>query len=87
MTIPKDNFIKIPTWLVIIAVPIVIAASTGFVTNLIINARSQKQIEINTEILHSLPTEFDQKVDRREFDLMKQQLDRIEVKLDKHMAR
>jgi hypothetical protein len=41
------------------------------------NATTRKQVEINTEDLKN-------KVNRTEFDIIRQQLNRIELKLDEH---
>ena len=86
MTIDKDRFVKIPIWLVSIVLPLLIAAFAGFVTDQVMSAGDRKQIEVNTKRLDYIPYQLENKVDRREFEIFKDQLNRIEDKLDNHMS-
>jgi hypothetical protein len=91
MTISKDSFIKIPTWIIVVLTPIFIAAATGFITNLVINSKAQKQIEVNTKKLDDIPVLIDRKVDKdayvSDIQNVKESLKRIETKLDQHIER
>lgn len=92
MTIPRDKYIKIPIWLVSVVFPVIVAAMAGFITDQVVSAGDRKQIEVNTKKLDILPAQLDQKVDWKDFELfraqindMKTQMNRIEVKIDDHM--
>jgi hypothetical protein len=95
MTVPKDHYIKIPTWLLIIIVPIFISGITALVTTQRTNAALIRQVEINTKkVWEEIPSNMEKKVDKGEFDAFKKQIDnqnaqltRIEEKLDQHIAK
>ena len=86
MTIEKDKYVKIPVWLVAVVLPLLIASITTYATNRASNAKLDKQVEINTQKWDELPAYLDKKVDRTEFIIIQNQLNRIEEKLDNHIS-
>lgn len=78
MTIDRNSVIKIPTWLIAIALPMVISILTAVIITNASNAATRKQVEINTE-------EIKNRVNRAEFEIIREQLNRIEGKLDNHL--
>ncbi len=51
MTIDKKDFIKIPKWLVIVFLPILISGITAYGVVRTKDAKIEKQVEINTILL------------------------------------
>jgi uncharacterized ion transporter superfamily protein YfcC len=79
MTLNKEKTINIPIWLVSIFIPILMAVSTTY----IINREKFSRIQINTEMNNKQIEDLrKEKVNRDEFQLVLQQLDRIEHKLE-----
>lgn len=82
MTIQKDKTINIPIWLVSIVLPLLIAVFSSYV----INETRYQDIKTKTEIYNEdIKTIKSNKVERMEFEILKQQLNRIEDKLDKKL--
>jgi hypothetical protein len=80
VTLNKDNTIKIPTWLitVIIGIALPLVTSYGFYKSQ--SARQDETVKNQKESIIELKVS---KVDRSEFQLVIQQLNRIEEKIDK----
>jgi hypothetical protein len=80
MTIDKTSVIRIPTWIITLATPIVVSITVAIISYNVSFAKTAKQVEVNTKVL-------DAKVSTAEFELIQQQLNRIENKLDNHIAK
>ena len=99
MVLNKSEVITIPKWLVIVLFPILIGGIAGYATSRFNAGRQEKEIEVtmdaskvNALAIKELKTnELNDlqatKVDRNEFKLVVDQLNRIELKIDKHMNR
>lgn len=87
MTVEKGNYIKIPTALVSVLLPLVVAAVIGYGTAKASISSTQKQVEMNTQVL-------EKKVDKEVYDLLQKNLDEIKrdvkdmnKKLDSHIMK
>lgn len=80
MTINKESVVRIPTWIitVIIGIALPLITSYGFYRSQ--SARQDEKTANQKESIHELQQS---KVDRTEFILVKEQLNRIEEKIDK----
>lgn len=84
MTVNKNDVITIPKWLVIIILPMLVAGVTSFG---FYKANTAKQEEKLNSTEKQLIRIDDSKVSKAEFGMLKDQLGRIEDKLDKHMTK
>ena len=80
MTLDKNNVIRIPTWLIAVFLPLAISIIAAIIVSNANGAATRKQVEINTD-------QIKEKVNRNEFDIIKDQLDRIEDKVDKYISK
>jgi hypothetical protein len=80
MTIDKDKTVKIPVWLIVVILPLVISVGAAITTSQINMASTKRQVEVNTKVL-------EQKANQGEFEIIKAQLNRIETKIDKHIEK
>lgn len=87
MTIEKSDKVNLPTWLVVLLLPMLISLITTLGVYSFSSGKQSKQVEINTKILET-------KVNVGEFEMIKKQLDRIEInqnrienKLDNHIIK
>lgn len=91
MTIDKKEVIKIPVWLAVLLIPAIMGSAGWF----IVSGKYRNQVEINTGRLDKVEAN---KVNQTEFliiqtqlnrieDNNKQQLNRIENKLDTHIEK
>ena len=80
MTLDKNNVIRIPTWLIAVFLPLVISIIAAIIVSNANGAATRKQVEINTD-------QIKEKVSRNEFDIIKDQLDRIENKVDNYISK
>ena len=80
MTLDKNNVIRIPTWLIAVFLPLVISIIAALIVSNASVAATRKQVEINTD-------QIKEKVSRNEFNIIKDQLDRIENKVDSYVLK
>ena len=83
MTLDRKKYIQIPTWLLTIALPLIIAAITSYGIYKASNAKNEAKIE-------QLEKAQNEKVNKGEadvqFNLVQKSLERIENKLDQHIS-
>jgi len=83
MTLDRKKYIQIPTWLLTIALPLIIAAITSYGIYKSQNAKNEEKIE-------QLEKAQSEKVNKGEVDVqfqdVKNALNRIENKLDQHIS-
>jgi len=84
MTINRNDVITIPKWLVIILLPMLIAGITSYGFYRANNAKMEEKINSQEKVVIKLDNN---KVSTAEFKMMQNQLDRIENKLDQHIAK
>lgn len=84
MTFNKSEVIEIPKWLIVLVLPMIVA---GVVSYGLFKANSAK----NEEKVNQMDARMEKidraKVDRNEFVMMQNQLNRIEQKLDEHISK
>jgi uncharacterized protein YneF (UPF0154 family) len=89
MTIDRSQTIKVPVWLLVFVTPLIIALGGTYIANKVSNARTDKQVEINTQKINNFPAEMERKVEKSEYraDMrnLQESLKRIETKLDGHI--
>lgn len=82
MTINKSEVITLPKWLVILVLPMIISLVTAYGLFRANSARvDEKLISTKQELLRI----DNSKASKDEFNLVKEQLNRIEKKIDDHM--
>lgn len=82
MTLDKNDIITLPKWLVIVVLPMVVSAIISF--GLFRANAAQQEEKVNNVI--NVTNELKQnKVERNEFIMIQNQLNRIEEKVDAHM--
>lgn len=95
MTIDRKETISIPKWLLLLAIPTIMGVFGSLLTSAVAKGSQAKQVEINTLRLDKVEAN---KVNAAEFEMVKellveikgenkQQLTRIENKLDDHIAK
>lgn len=82
MTVDKKEVITIPKWLVIWISPAIVSIIIGY--------GAYKTFSANIETIQIMQKDQikqlqDSKIDRNEFNIILQQLDKIEKKLDQHI--
>ena len=93
MTIDRKETISIPKWLLLLAIPTIMGVFGSLLSSAVAKGSLGKQVEVNTIQLDKLETN---KVNVTEFEMVKellveikgenkQQLTRIENKLDDHI--
>jgi hypothetical protein len=80
MTIRKDDIITLPTWMVVLLLPIVVSAVISFG---VFKASAAQQKEKVDNVINTTNELKQNKVDRNEFIMIQNQLNRIEEKVDK----
>jgi hypothetical protein len=87
MTIQTERYVKLPVWLVSALIPTIVTLGIYYTVNKVSTASIKKQVEVNTLILREdIPNALDKKVDRTEFKIIIDQLNRMERKMDSHIA-
>lgn len=81
MTISKDKQLVLPVWFVSVLISVII---TGFTTWGIISAKGSALEVRATHSENNIKDLQNSKVSRDEFNLVREQLNRIEKKLDEH---
>jgi len=83
MTLDKNDIITLPKWLVILVLPMIVSAIISF--GLFRANAAQQEEKVNNVVITT--NELKQnKVDRNEFIMIQNQLNRIEGKVDTHMS-
>jgi hypothetical protein len=80
MTIDKKHVVTIPVWLLVLILPILISGIVGYAASRYNSGATERQVDINTGRLDNVEKD---KVDNGEFDMLKDQLNRIETKTDR----
>ena len=78
MTFDRNSVIKIPTWLIAVALPIILSILTAILVSNASSAVTRRQVEINAE-------QIKEKVNKSEFEIIREQLNRMEIKLDNYI--
>lgn len=85
MTVEKSKTINIPVWLVAVVMPALISIIIGFSANRFNAGMMETKIESAEKQIEATRNEINTKVSKDEFSAVKDQLNRIEVKLDGHI--
>ena len=78
MTFDRNSVIKIPIWLIAVALPIILSILTAILVSNASSAVTRSHVEINAE-------QIKENVNKSEFEIIRGQLNRIEGKLDDHL--
>jgi len=84
MTIDKKEVVTIPKWIIMILAPIIFGSLAGWGVGRYTSGKNEKTLEITVKDVDLLKAT---KVSKDEFLIIKDQLNRIEVKLDDHIAK
>lgn len=82
MTVDRNSTIKIPTWIITVALPMVVAGVISYGVNKANEARTDEKISQHSVAIKTIQ---ETKVDRNEQNLILNSLQRIEEKLDRHI--
>ena len=82
MTVDRNEVITIPKWILVVLLPLTVTAVTSFG---IFRSQSAKQDEKLLNQEKKITYIETSKVNREEFIMLKEQLNRIESKIDKHL--
>ena len=93
MTVDRKETISIPKWLLLLAIPTIMGVFGGLLSSAVAKGTYQNQVNVNTKRLDNVEKD---KVNVIEFEIVKdilietktdnkQQLNRIENKLDTHI--
>lgn len=83
MTLDKNDIITLPKWLVIVVLPMLVSAVISFG---LFRANAAQQEEKVSNVINVTNELKQTKVDRNEFIMIQNQLNRIEEKVDAHMS-
>ncbi len=82
MTVEKNERISVPLWLASVIAPLIVAVCTTLMVNAATTAELKLQAKTNKENIDTLRSE---KADKETFEIIQEQLIRIERKLDQHI--
>ena len=82
MTLDKNDIITLPKWLVIVVLPMIVSAIISFG---LFRANAAKQEEKVSNVINVTNELKQTKVDRNEFIMIQNQLNRIESKVDRYI--
>lgn len=81
MTLDKNDVITLPKWLVILVLPMIVSAIISFGLFRANAAKTEEKVSNVVNVTNELKQT---KVDRNEFIIIQNQLNRIESKVDAH---
>jgi predicted phage-related endonuclease len=85
MTVNKKDTVTIPTIWIIVVAPLLVALITTLATTKFASGRDSKQIEIDSKRIESLEKANDSFVLKEDMSTIREQLNRIENKIDNHI--